>query len=90
MSNKLLPQYVCNKVVGALKIAEIKDNLIIPENTEYPPFTMLTVWFTRHNPHAGGYYVEYQDGYKSFSPAGAFEKGYVLQSPESESTLTDI
>ena len=24
----------------------------------------------------GGYYVVYEDGYKSFSPAGAFESGY--------------
>ena len=27
-------------------------------------------------PEVGGYYVVYEDGYKSFSPAGAFESGY--------------
>ena len=32
----------------------------------------------KHKPHAGGYYVVYDDGYKSFSPAKAFEEGYRL------------
>ena len=27
-------------------------------------------------PHVGGYYVLYEDGYESFSPAKAFEEGY--------------
>lgn len=30
----------------------------------------------KHNPEAGGYFVVYQDGYRSFSPAAAFEEGY--------------
>ena len=37
-------------------------------------------WFTR-NPKlaAGGYYVEYEDGYTSYCPAAAFETGYTLE-----------
>jgi hypothetical protein len=31
----------------------------------------------QHRPQTGGYYVVYEDGYESFSPAKAFEKGYV-------------
>lgn len=31
---------------------------------------------TKHNPQIGWYYVVYEDGYVSFSPAGAFEGGY--------------
>ena len=27
-------------------------------------------------PEVGGYYVVHKDGYKSFSPANAFEEGY--------------
>ena len=30
----------------------------------------------KHKPQVGGYYVVYKDGYKSFSPAEAFETGY--------------
>jgi hypothetical protein len=32
----------------------------------------------RSNPQIGGYYVLYEDGYESFSPADAFESGYSL------------
>jgi hypothetical protein len=31
---------------------------------------------TKHAPEVGGYYVVYADGYKSYSPAKAFEDGY--------------
>ena len=30
----------------------------------------------KNKPFVGGYYVVYKDGYKSFSPADAFEDGY--------------
>jgi hypothetical protein len=30
----------------------------------------------KHKPEVGGYYVVYKDGYRSFSPAEAFETGY--------------
>jgi hypothetical protein len=32
----------------------------------------------KHRPQVGGYYVLYEDGYHSFSPAPAFESGYSL------------
>jgi hypothetical protein len=31
---------------------------------------------TQAPPQPGGYFVVYKDGYKSFSPAKAFEEGY--------------
>ncbi len=30
----------------------------------------------KHDPKPGGYYVVYEDGYTSWSPADAFEGGY--------------
>ena len=33
-------------------------------------------YLEKHNPHLGGYFVRYADGYESFSPAEAFEAGY--------------
>ena len=35
----------------------------------------------KHQPTVGGYYVVYKDGYKSFSPADAFESGYTRVTP---------
>jgi hypothetical protein len=34
-------------------------------------------YLIKHAPQPGGYYVRYQDGYESWSPAKAFEEGYV-------------
>ncbi len=33
-------------------------------------------YMRKHQPKIGGYFVVYKDGYKSFSPAEAFEEGY--------------
>lgn len=82
-----MPQYRSHKTVRALKITAVsadsksrglslfvEDKTIIHVDEE---------WVGRHAPKpphppgfAGGYYVVYDDGYKSFSPAKAFEEGY--------------
>ena len=49
-------------------------------------------WIAKHSdgkgPDAlvGGYVVDYEDGYVSWSPAGAFEEGYELLHEPDEST----
>ena len=45
----------------------------------FAPITVAADWFNKHAPQVGGYYVVYDDGYKSFSPAKAFEEGYTLK-----------
>lgn len=35
-----------------------------------------TGYLAKHQPEVGGYFVLYEDGYRSFSPAGVFEAGY--------------
>jgi hypothetical protein len=85
-----MPRYKCYKEVWALKIAAIKYDgegedretdgsaIITPEDTRYAPFKVDFDYMWKHNPQVGGYYVVYKDGYKSFSPADAFESGYTL------------
>lgn len=88
---KRLPRYRCHKEVSALKIEEVLpkvyenesencegdgSRIIIPEDKQYDPFTVDYAYFSKHDPKAGGYYVVYADGYKSYSPAAAFESGY--------------
>lgn len=88
MENKELPQYQCIKIVGALKITGINpvhryktDKRIIDhyEIEGEGGLNQLTVScdYMKHKPESGGYYVEYADGYTSYSPAQAFEDGYV-------------
>jgi hypothetical protein len=45
----------------------------------YPASSLLLtsgLCFATYSGDIGGYYVVYEDGYKSFSPASAFENGY--------------
>ena len=84
-----MPRYKCHKEVWALKIAEIERHhhyapetgqgaAIVPVEEGYGAFSVDEEYMTKHNPTVGGYYVVYADGYKSFSPAEAFEDGYTL------------
>jgi hypothetical protein len=81
-----LPRYKCHKEVWAAKILDIRDYsdpgrnsdgsrwLVIEGN--YAPIHVDAAYMQKHQPKTGGYYVVYKDGYKSFSPADAFEEGY--------------
>lgn len=87
-----MPLYQCHKKVWALKIKAIdkKPNpdptgqtgassygaVLTPEEAGYAPFDVSPEYMTKHRPEVGGYYVVYDDGYKSYSPAAAFEGGY--------------
>lgn len=88
-----MPQYQSHKKVWALKIKEIVFDsdlatetnretdgsaIITPENENYAPFSVDFSYVKKHSPEVGGYYVVYEDGYKSFSPEEAFESGYTL------------
>jgi hypothetical protein len=76
-----MPRYRSHKEVWALKIKaiEVLDHggaVITPEESGYAQFGVGSAYVAKHQPKAGGYYVVYEDGYKSFSPADAFEGGY--------------
>ena len=83
-----MPRYKCHKEVWALKIAAVvRDGegenretdgsaMITPADDGFAPFKVDAAFMRKHKPQVGGYYVVYKDGYKSFSPADAFEEGY--------------
>lgn len=79
-----MPRYKCHKEVWALKIKSIDDpnaatdgsRLLSFEDEGYAPFCVTGEYMTKHRPEVGGYYVVYEDGYKSFLPAKSFEDGY--------------
>lgn len=79
-----MPRYKCHKEVWALKIKTIDYNredgsaTITPAEPGYAPFVVTELYMAKHKPEVGGYYVVYQGGYKSYSPADAFEDGYTL------------
>lgn len=85
-----MPLYRCHKEVWALKIKALmnpnegvpdEDNgerVVTFEDAGYEACAWIldTEYMQKHKPQPGGYYVVYKDGYKSFSPAAAFEEGY--------------
>ncbi|MGH2362046.1 MAG: hypothetical protein ACRDGM_16090, partial [bacterium] len=71
-----LPRYQCHKRVRALKIAAIDACIITPADDRYAAFEVPQEYLAKHQPQPGGYYVVYDDGYESFSPAQTFEQGY--------------
>ncbi len=71
-----MPKYECHKKVWALKIAGIVGDqhggvYFQPAEEGYDKVPMSPEYVAKHKPEVGGYYVVYEDGYKSFSPAGA-------------------
>jgi hypothetical protein len=82
LASREMPQYQSHKKVWALKIKAVElrpanGHIIHPEDAVYyAPFEVSDDYVQKHNPQAGGYYVVYEDGYKSYSPAAAFESGY--------------
>lgn len=84
-----MPQYQSHKKVRALKILKVHDPTKPGDETDRgrelyfcePGFASIHVnheWIRTKRPEAGGYFVQYEDGYTSYSPAGPFEEGYTL------------
>lgn len=79
-----MPRYECHKKVWALKIKEVRASIgdsrigLVFENPLFSPREVSDEYHNKHQPQAGGYYVQYEDGYESWSPAEVFESGYTL------------
>lgn len=82
-----MPRWKCHKEVHALKIRSVTDptppgnesdgsRLLHFDDVGYGAHRVPHDYVRKHNPQAGGYYVIYDDGYASWSPAKAFEDGY--------------
>lgn len=73
-----MKKYKCHKVVNAFQIVSIDGNR---QGTNYligeeDNVSVDDDWMDKFSPEIGGYFVQYVDGYESFSPAAAFESGY--------------
>ena len=61
-----------------------------PNGTPRATVPFSPEWETKHNPLPGKYYVLYEDGYQSISPAEAFESGYALTEDSNGSELVHL
>ncbi len=85
---KWIPIYQCVKQVRAFKIGKIVPDgevtVLIPDSQALFPFgeqdyiVVCRDYIDKHQPQVGGYYVLYESGYESWSPAQEFERGYIV------------
>lgn len=81
-----LDKYECHKVVRAAKLLAVEEVHLLEgfpvrltfDAEELAQYDVPLDWISSKGAHAGGYFVVYEDGYESFSPAKAFEEGYSL------------
>jgi len=82
-------KYQSIKVVEAFQIDQIEGTRLYDEDGGF--VDVSHEWIAKHEPKAGGYFVRYKDGYESWSPAGAFEEGYIcMEPPVFEDTRNDM
>ena len=91
-----MPRYRSHKTVWALKIATVvscgtdtttDENPIVELHFEDARFAPKKVILrNKPEPQDGWYYVQYEDGYWSFSPAAQFEAGNTLESKLTEAS----
>ena len=80
----MMPRYVSHKTVWALKIKAIEYSIgyngaiLHFEKEQYRSVQVDADYLNRHRPQSGGYFVLYEGGYISWSPADVFEAGYTL------------
>lgn len=83
-----LPKFECHKVVEAAKISIVMESAlslrhdVAGRGTRGVAVPVTAEWMQRHKPEVGGYFVQYPDGYQSYSPAKSFEDGYTLLDEE--------
>jgi hypothetical protein len=87
-----MPKYRSHKEVWALKIKgivldideakkgdrETDGSAILSFEEDGYAVKVDNAYLRKHSPQIGGYYVKYEGGYESWSPADAFEGGYTL------------
>lgn len=79
-----MPRYKCHKEVWALEIdtvdtpdfPNISGATLSFKDKGYASVKVGRVMFSRYVPVPGDFYVQYKDGYKSFSPRKEFLDGY--------------
>lgn len=85
-----MPKYKCHKEVWALKIAAAErfrngSVKVMFDDDRYATRVLSPEWGSRFCPADSeggyddpGYYVQYEDGFESWSPSDVFEAGYTL------------
>lgn len=84
-----LPSYRCHKIVKGEKITAISDDGMLELGRINYRVLPGKDYFKRNSPKPGGYYVLYENGYESCSPAAPFESGYTRIDESGDTIITN-
>jgi hypothetical protein len=71
---KDLPQYIGKNQLWALKIKEVDSQLcILSFEADYARMGTGAIYFGKHNPQPGSYWVRLEDGRETYCPREFFE-----------------
>lgn len=84
-----LPKFKCHKIVRAAKIIAI-DNGTRLDLMPHGVVEAGPSWIREKKAEVGGYYVVYDDGYASYSPAKAFEEGYTVLAADNVPPMNEL
>jgi hypothetical protein len=80
-ASAMMPRYIGCKQVYALRIRSIEPmdggRARLTFYEAFAPITVEPGWVEKRGASAGGFFIQYQDGYTSFNPAASFEKDYI-------------
>lgn len=85
----VLPNYRCHKIVKGEKITAISEDGILELGRIQYRLLPSKDYFKINSPKPGGYYVLYEDGYESYSPAAPFESGYTRIDESGDTIITN-
>ena len=89
-----MKKYKSHKIVQAEKIVSIaimrEEKFSVDLYFDIGGIEVTREWYKKHEPHSGGYYVVYEDGYASFSPADVFESGYTEITEANKTDYVDM
>ena len=81
-----MKQYKSHKIVEAAKIGDIDiladGGALLIFDDDVESISVDNAYLEKHLPEIGGYFVQYDGGYASFSPADSFEFGYTEFDPD--------
>jgi hypothetical protein len=72
------PLYQCHKMVRALRIRDMKNDVWQPDDNRYGLQEFTAEFLQKHHPHSGGYVLFANGDYFGFMSAHEFELDHTL------------
>ncbi|MEO0606617.1 MAG: hypothetical protein AAFY82_00190 [Pseudomonadota bacterium] len=73
---RALPRYRSREEVWALRIAAVRNDVLLFDDVQYAPYRIGQAWVDHYRPEPGGYWIRRVDLNELYLPAAAFELAF--------------